>query len=189
MVTSFAFRNPLKLKVVVRFRSLEKPKEDELCLELSKLHNYDDVVERVARHLGLDDPSKIRLTSRNCYSQQPKAQPIKRLYRRREESKKERESEEELAVAKSILSPHRRRRLAVATVLQPPWPLPLLQPFEENIALYAYVSQREALPSLYSLIGLGEHIKKRPPLATSEKVLYGRGGGRGRGHMDHTSTS
>ncbi|XP_040991609.1 ubiquitin C-terminal hydrolase 13-like isoform X2 [Juglans microcarpa x Juglans regia] len=62
---------------VVRFRSLEKPKEDEFCLELSKLNNYDDVVERVAQHLGLDDPSKIRLTSHNCYSQQPKPQPIK----------------------------------------------------------------------------------------------------------------
>ncbi|XP_057990811.1 ubiquitin C-terminal hydrolase 12-like isoform X3 [Hevea brasiliensis] len=62
---------------VVRFRYLEKPKEDEFCLELLKLHNYDDVVERVARHLGLDDPSKIRLTSHNCYSQQPKPQPIK----------------------------------------------------------------------------------------------------------------
>jgi ubiquitin carboxyl-terminal hydrolase 7 len=34
-------------------------------------------VERVARQLGLDDPSKIRLTSHNCYSQQPKPQPIK----------------------------------------------------------------------------------------------------------------
>uniref|UniRef100_A0A2N9EU99 ubiquitinyl hydrolase 1 n=1 Tax=Fagus sylvatica TaxID=28930 RepID=A0A2N9EU99_FAGSY len=65
------------LKQVVRFRSLEKPKEDEFCLELSKLHDYDDVVERVAQHLGLDDPSKIRLTSHNCYSQQPKPQPIK----------------------------------------------------------------------------------------------------------------
>jgi len=43
----------------------------------SKLHTYDDVVERVANHLGLDDPSKIRLTSHNCYSQQPKPQPIK----------------------------------------------------------------------------------------------------------------
>lgn len=43
----------------------------------SKLHTYDDVVERVARHLGLEDPSKIRLTSHNCYSQQPKPQPIK----------------------------------------------------------------------------------------------------------------
>ncbi|XP_058215957.1 ubiquitin C-terminal hydrolase 13-like isoform X1 [Rhododendron vialii] len=61
---------------VVRFRSLEKPKEDEFSLKLSKVRNYDDVVERVANHLGLDDPSKIRLTSHNCYSQQPKPQPI-----------------------------------------------------------------------------------------------------------------
>ncbi|CAI9091428.1 OLC1v1026461C1 [Oldenlandia corymbosa var. corymbosa] len=62
---------------VVRFRSLEKPKEDEFSLELSKQNNYDEVVESVARHLNLDDPSKIRLTSHNCYSQQPKPQPIK----------------------------------------------------------------------------------------------------------------
>ncbi|CAA6673063.1 unnamed protein product [Spirodela intermedia] len=40
---------------------------------------------------------------------------------------------------------------------------------DENVGL-AYVSQREACPSLYSLIALREHIKKRPPLATSEKV-------------------
>uniref|UniRef100_M8C7U3 ubiquitinyl hydrolase 1 n=1 Tax=Aegilops tauschii TaxID=37682 RepID=M8C7U3_AEGTA len=63
--------------MVVHFRSLEKPKDDEFCLELSKLHTYDDVVERVARQLGLDDPAKIRLTSHNCYSQQPKPQPIR----------------------------------------------------------------------------------------------------------------
>ncbi|XP_020690617.1 ubiquitin carboxyl-terminal hydrolase 12 [Dendrobium catenatum] len=62
---------------VVHFRSLEKPKEDDFFLELSKLHSYDDVVERVAHHLDLHDPSKIRLTSHNCYSQQPKPQPIK----------------------------------------------------------------------------------------------------------------
>ncbi|KAL0784034.1 hypothetical protein Bca101_000279 [Brassica carinata] len=62
---------------LVRFRALEKPKEDEFVLELSKLHTYDDVVERVAQKLGLDDPSKLRLTSHNCYSQQPKPQPIK----------------------------------------------------------------------------------------------------------------
>lgn len=43
----------------------------------SKTHNYDDVVERVADHLHLGDPSKIRLTPHNCYSQQPKPQPIK----------------------------------------------------------------------------------------------------------------
>lgn len=42
-----------------------------------KLYTYDDVVERLAGHLGLDDPLKIRLTSHNCYSQQPKPQPIK----------------------------------------------------------------------------------------------------------------
>ncbi|KAK4741427.1 hypothetical protein SAY87_025015 [Trapa incisa] len=35
---------------------------------------------------------------------------------------------------------------------------------------FAYISLREARPSLYSLIGLREHIKKRPPLATTEKV-------------------
>ncbi|XP_058085189.1 ubiquitin C-terminal hydrolase 12-like isoform X2 [Magnolia sinica] len=62
---------------VVHFRSLEKPKEDDFCLELSKLFSYDEVVERVARQLSLADPSKIRLTSHNCYSQQPKPQPIK----------------------------------------------------------------------------------------------------------------
>ncbi|XWS73787.1 hypothetical protein CRYUN_Cryun02cG0159400 [Craigia yunnanensis] len=62
---------------VVHFRSLEKPKEDDFCLEMSRLYTYDDVVERVAQQLGLDDPSKIRLTSHNCYSQQPKPQPIK----------------------------------------------------------------------------------------------------------------
>lgn len=34
-------------------------------------------MEKVAQKLGVDDPSKIRLTSHNCYSQQPKPQPIK----------------------------------------------------------------------------------------------------------------
>ncbi|MCD7455711.1 ubiquitin carboxyl-terminal hydrolase 13, partial [Datura stramonium] len=62
---------------VVRFRSLDKPKEEDFSLELSKKNSYDEVVESLARHLGLDDPSKIRLTSHNCYSQQPKPQPIK----------------------------------------------------------------------------------------------------------------
>nr|KJB31178.1 hypothetical protein B456_005G179700 [Gossypium raimondii]KJB31179.1 hypothetical protein B456_005G179700 [Gossypium raimondii] len=35
---------------------------------------------------------------------------------------------------------------------------------------FAYISKREARPSLYSLIGLREQIKKRPSLATTEKV-------------------
>ncbi|KAI3924448.1 hypothetical protein MKW98_032649 [Papaver atlanticum] len=62
---------------VVHFQSLEKPKEDDFFLELSKVLTYDNVTERVAQHLGLDDPTKIRLTPHNCYSQQPKAQAIK----------------------------------------------------------------------------------------------------------------
>ncbi|KAK6929000.1 Ubiquitin carboxyl-terminal hydrolase 7, ICP0-binding domain [Dillenia turbinata] len=63
---------------VVRFRYLEKPKRMNSVLSYkSKLFNYDDTVERVARQLGLVDPSKIRLTSHNCYSKQPKPQPIK----------------------------------------------------------------------------------------------------------------
>ncbi|XP_072980229.1 uncharacterized protein [Typha angustifolia] len=40
---------------------------------------------------------------------------------------------------------------------------------DENVG-FAYMGLQEARPSLYSLIGLREHIKKRPPLATSEKV-------------------
>nr|CAD1819665.1 unnamed protein product [Ananas comosus var. bracteatus] len=72
-----SFLQYVRNRQVVRFRSLEKPKEDAFCLELSKLSTYDDVVDKVAHHLGVDDPSKIRLTPHNCYSQQPKPQPIK----------------------------------------------------------------------------------------------------------------
>ncbi|KAI3461224.1 hypothetical protein Pfo_017887 [Paulownia fortunei] len=70
----FEYRHNLQ---VIHFRSLEKPKEDGFCLQLSKLDTYDEVVERVAHQLGIDDPSKIRLTSHNSYSQQPKPHPIK----------------------------------------------------------------------------------------------------------------
>ncbi|CAI9095951.1 OLC1v1031998C1 [Oldenlandia corymbosa var. corymbosa] len=66
----------LKNRQVVRFRSLEYPKEDEFCLELAKNHGYDDVVNRVAEELGLDDPSKIQLTSHNSYTQKPKPEFI-----------------------------------------------------------------------------------------------------------------
>ncbi|KAJ3669934.1 hypothetical protein LUZ60_010258 [Juncus effusus] len=67
----------IRNRQVVHFRSLEKPKEEDFSLEMSKMFTYDDVVERVARKLGVNDPTKIRLTSHNCYSQQPKPQPIK----------------------------------------------------------------------------------------------------------------
>ncbi|KAI7746098.1 hypothetical protein M8C21_024663 [Ambrosia artemisiifolia] len=72
-----SFFNYVKNRQIVHFRSIDRPKEDDFCLELSKSHTYDDVVERVAYKLGLDDPSKIRLTPHNCYSQQPKPNPIK----------------------------------------------------------------------------------------------------------------
>ncbi|CAN8298447.1 unnamed protein product [Cochlearia groenlandica] len=75
--TAPLFLEYVQNRQLVRFRALEKPKEDEFVLELSKLHTYDDVVEKIAHKLGVDDPSKLRLTSHNCYSQQPKPQPIK----------------------------------------------------------------------------------------------------------------
>nr|GLL50010.1 uncharacterized protein LOC109162366 [Ipomoea trifida] len=49
-------------------------------------------------------------------------------------------------------------------------PLQAKKLLEDDKVGFAYVSQREARPSLHSLVGLREHIKKRPPLATSEKV-------------------
>ncbi|WMV52526.1 hypothetical protein MTR67_045911 [Solanum verrucosum] len=67
----------VKNRQIVHFRALEKPKEDDFCLELAKGDTYDEVVERVAQRLGVDDSSKIRLTPHNCYSQQPKPNPIK----------------------------------------------------------------------------------------------------------------
>ncbi|KAJ9540444.1 hypothetical protein OSB04_026950 [Centaurea solstitialis] len=72
-----SFLEYVKNRQVVRFRSLDTPKVDDFELELSKLHTYDDVVERLARKLELNDPSIIRLTPHNCYSQQPKPHPIK----------------------------------------------------------------------------------------------------------------
>ncbi|CBI23370.3 hypothetical protein VitviT2T_000647 [Vitis vinifera] len=49
-------------------------------------------------------------------------------------------------------------------------PLQAKKLLEDDEVGFAYLSQREAQPSLHSIIGLREHIKKRPPLATSEKV-------------------
>nr|GEX04170.1 ubiquitin carboxyl-terminal hydrolase 12-like isoform X2 [Tanacetum cinerariifolium] len=67
----------LKQLQVVRFRSLEKPKEDEFSLPLLRIYNYDDVVARIAHHLNLDDPSKIRLASHNWCTEKPQREPIK----------------------------------------------------------------------------------------------------------------
>ncbi|XP_026424940.1 ubiquitin carboxyl-terminal hydrolase 12-like isoform X1 [Papaver somniferum] len=42
-----------------------------------KVITFDNVTERVTRHLGLDDPTKIKLTLHRCCSQQPIAPAIK----------------------------------------------------------------------------------------------------------------
>lgn len=72
-----SFLDYVRNRQMVHFRRLEKPKEDEFVIEMSKQFTYDDVVERVAERLGLDDPSKLRLTTHNCYSQQPKPPALK----------------------------------------------------------------------------------------------------------------
>lgn len=63
-------------KQVVHFRALEKPEEDVFCLELSNILTYDEIVQRVARHIGVHDPLKIRLTLHNWVSQEPAPTPI-----------------------------------------------------------------------------------------------------------------
>ncbi|CAI6008692.1 unnamed protein product [Closterium sp. NIES-65] len=83
-----SFLEYVRNRHVVHFRRLEKPTEDAFCLELavgsptdmvvsSKEHTYDDVVARLAEEIGLDNPSKVRLTTHNCYSQKPKPPAIK----------------------------------------------------------------------------------------------------------------
>ncbi|XP_024536819.1 uncharacterized protein LOC9646225 [Selaginella moellendorffii] len=56
-------------------------------------------------------------------------------------------------------------KLGAATTLSPAEAASLL----EDVG-FAYVSQREARKSLYSLLAIREHIKKRPTVATTEKV-------------------
>ncbi|KAL6614421.1 hypothetical protein ACP70R_036691 [Stipagrostis hirtigluma subsp. patula] len=75
--TVSSFLEYIHNRQVVRFRLFEKPKEDNFSLELSKRSTYDDVVEKVAHQVGLDDPSKIRLTQHNPFCQQPKPHYIK----------------------------------------------------------------------------------------------------------------
>lgn len=68
------------------------------------------------------------------------------------------------------------RYLGGATNLSPSQAATFLEDGEVG---FAYVSQREARPSLHSLVGLRKHIKKRPPIATTEKVQrYVRASGR-----------
>eukprot|EP00249_Psilotum_nudum_P012609 c23883_g1_i2 orf=642-2057(+) len=66
--------------------------------------------------------------------------------------------------------------MGAATRINPSAAVKLL---EDDDVGFAYISQREARPSLYSLVNLRQHIKKRPPIATAEKVQqYVRATGR-----------
>ncbi|KAL7614149.1 hypothetical protein Lser_V15G07976 [Lactuca serriola] len=56
---------------VVHFRSKGKPEEDAFTLELSKLHTYDDVADRVAKRLDMADPLKIRFSPHNVNLNRP----------------------------------------------------------------------------------------------------------------------
>ncbi|XP_075520070.1 ubiquitin C-terminal hydrolase 12-like isoform X1 [Primulina tabacum] len=62
---------------VVHFRSLNKPKDNKFSLQLSRLDTYDEVVGSVAQRLGVNDPSKIRLTSQDLSTQLPKPYHVK----------------------------------------------------------------------------------------------------------------
>lgn len=71
------FLEYIRNRQVVNFRRLEKPKDDDVVLELSKQHTYDDVTGKLAASLKIPDPTTIRLTAHNCYSHSPKPQPFK----------------------------------------------------------------------------------------------------------------
>ncbi|KAL5702532.1 ubiquitinyl hydrolase 1 [Ranunculus cassubicifolius] len=58
-----SFFKYVRNRKVVKFQSLVNPEKDNICLELSMTFTYDEVMEKLASHLSLDDPTKIRLAS------------------------------------------------------------------------------------------------------------------------------
>jgi ubiquitin carboxyl-terminal hydrolase 7 len=67
----------LPLLPQVTFRRLEEPKEAGLQLELLREDSYDTVVAALAAKLGVGDPSTLRLTQHNAYSNMPQRTPMK----------------------------------------------------------------------------------------------------------------
>ncbi|KAM0908720.1 hypothetical protein ACQ4PT_015296 [Festuca glaucescens] len=67
----------IRNRKVLHLRPLEKPDEDGFCVEASMVSTYDEVVDRVAKILHVDQPSIIQLRSHDCYSHLPEPQPIK----------------------------------------------------------------------------------------------------------------
>lgn len=61
----------------VTFKKLEEPKEPGFQLELLREQDYDTVTAALAAKLGLEDPTKIRLTQHNAYSMMPQRAPMK----------------------------------------------------------------------------------------------------------------
>jgi len=61
----------------VTFKRLEDPKDPGFQLELLRDHDYDMVTAALAEKLGLDDPTKLRLTQHNAYSLQPQRAPMR----------------------------------------------------------------------------------------------------------------
>jgi len=71
------FLEYIRNRQVVHFRKLEKPKDEDVVLELSKQHTYDQICEKLAKELGVMDPTCLRLTMHNVYSHMPKPAPFK----------------------------------------------------------------------------------------------------------------
>jgi len=70
------FMSYIKNRQIVHFTKLDNHSE-VIELELSKLNTYNEVTEALAAKIELDDPTKIRLTSHNCYSNGPRPHPLK----------------------------------------------------------------------------------------------------------------
>ena len=70
------FLDYVKHKQEVRFCKLESPKEDGITLELSRLHKYPEVCERLAAELKVS-LELIRLTNHNQYTGNPRPHPLR----------------------------------------------------------------------------------------------------------------
>lgn len=51
--------------------------EEGLQLVLSKVTTYDEVAEKLAEQLKLDDSQKLRFTQQDAYKKRPKPQPLR----------------------------------------------------------------------------------------------------------------
>ncbi|KAG1662438.1 hypothetical protein FOA52_004019 [Chlamydomonas sp. UWO 241] len=62
---------------VVVFKKLDDPKEPGLSLELLREMDYESVCAALAHKLGLEDPTWLRLTQHNAYTNQPQRTPVR----------------------------------------------------------------------------------------------------------------